>query len=208
MLIIDLTLPLADTDIPFTEPSGYRDPPTRVEPWITIGEQRGDSRSPFHVSNLHLSAHAGTHIDAPSHFHASAPTVSELPVSALAGRAVVIDLRTAAAADLVPRLHEARQRASALDVTPLLLTPKQWLTPEAVDEVIAWDRPIIAFAGEEDSDTGYVAASRLLAANRWIATNLDPEKAAQVQDGDLLVVAPLAISAIEGSPCRVLAIHA
>ncbi len=207
MLILDLTLPLSDADPPFTEPSGYADPPTRIEPWVTIGQPSGDWISPFHVSHLHFSAHAGTHIDAPSHFHDGALTISDIPPEALAARAVVIDLRDAGDG-LVPRLRAAAGRASAPDVTPLLLTPPEWLTPQAVDEVIAWHRPLIAFAGESDSDPGYVAVSRLLATGRWIATNLDPEKAAQVQDGDLLVVAPLAIAGIEGSPCRVLAIRA
>lgn len=85
--------------------------------------------------------------------------------------------------------------------------PRKWLTPGAVDEVIAWTRPLIVFAGETDADPGYVAVSRLLGANRWIVTNLDPEAAAQVQDGDLLVVAPLAITGLEGSPCRVFALR-
>jgi kynurenine formamidase len=205
MLILDLTLPLADTDVPYTDASGYADPPTQVEPWITIGQQSGAGTSPFHVSHLHLSAHAGTHIDASSHFHDGAPTVSDLPPEALAGRAVVIDLRDVGT-DLVGRLREAAARASAPEVSPLLLTPPLWLTPQAVDEVIAWNRPLIAF-GEEDSDPGFVAVSRLLAAGRWMATNLDPAKATLVQDGDLLVVAPLAIAGIEGSPCRVLAIR-
>ncbi|HEU0073680.1 MAG TPA: cyclase family protein [Dehalococcoidia bacterium] len=206
MLILDLTLPLSHTDVPYTDASGYADPPTRVEPWVAIGQQHGALTSPFHVSHLHLSAHAGTHLDAPSHFHAGAPTVSDIPTGALAGRAVVIDLRSAES-DVVAPLRRARDRASASDVTPLLLTPPRWLTPQAVDEVIAWNRPLIAFAGEEDSDPGFVAVSRLLAAGRWIATNLDPAKATQVQDGDLLVVAPLAIAGLEGSPCRVLAIR-
>jgi arylformamidase len=205
MLIIDLSLPLSGTDTPFTEPSGYTDPPTRVEPWVSIGQSSSGRTSPFHVSHVHLSAHAGTHIDAPSHFHAHAPTVSDLPRDALAGRAVVVDLRDAT--EPTARLREARARAAAPGVTPLVLTPPQWLTPDAVDEIIAWSRPLIAFAGETDADPGYAAVSRLLGANRWLATNLDPEKAAQVHDGDLLVVAPLAITGLEGSPGRVFALR-
>jgi kynurenine formamidase len=205
VVIIDLTLPLSGDDAPFVDVSGYSDPPTQVEPWIAIGEQVGAWASPFDVSHLHLSAHAGTHIDAPSHFHPGAPTVSDLPTSALVGRAVVVDLREAA--NPVERLQEARGRASEPDVTPLVLTPPEWLTIEAVDEVIRWERPLIAFAGETDSDEGFVAVSRLLAAGRWLASNLDPEKAALVHDGDLLVVAPLALGGVEGSPCRVLAIR-
>jgi kynurenine formamidase len=205
VIILDLTLPLSTDDPPFTDPTGYSDPPTRIEPWITIGEQRGAWTSPFHVSHLHLSAHAGTHLDAPSHFQSGAPTMSYLPSEALVGRAVVVDLRDTA--KLVERLRKARERASKPEVTPLILTPPAWLTPAAVDEIIVWDRPLIAFAGETDSDEGYVAVSRLLAAGHWMASNLDPEKATQVQDGDLLVIAPLALSGLEGSPCRVLAVR-
>ena len=205
MLVIDLTLPLSGEDTPFTDASGYSDPPTQIEPWITIGELLGAWTSPFHVSNLHLSAHAGTHIDAPSHFHPEAPTVSDLPLEALVGRAVVIDLRDGG--NQVERLQEARGRASEPGVTPLILTPPEWLTTEAVGELIAWERPLIAFAGETDSDEGFVSVSRLLAAGRWMASNLDPEKAVLVQNGDLLVVAPLSLEGVEGSPCRVLAIR-
>jgi arylformamidase len=207
LLIIDLTLPLTTYDTPFAEPFGYSDPPTQVEPWVTIGEQVGDWTSPYHVSSLHLSAHAGTHIDAPSHFHAGAASVSDLPPEALVGRAVMVDLRDTGA-EMVVSLRRARTRASSPEVTPLLLTPPGWLTLEAVEELIAWERPLLAFAGEEDSDEGYVAVRRLLGAGRWIVSNLDPAMASQVQDGDLLVVAPLAVRGIEGGPCRVLAIRA
>jgi arylformamidase len=205
MLVIDLTLRLADGDVPFVDASGFSDPPTRVEPWVRIGEQRGAWQSPFRVSHLHLSAHAGTHIDAPSHFHEGAATVSDLPPESLVGRALVVDLRDVA--NQAGGLREVRERASGPDVTPLLLTPPKWLTVEAIDEVIAWGRPLIAFAGEEDSDEGLVAVRRLLGAGRWMVSNLDPANATQVQDGDLLIVAPLAIDGLEGSPCRILAIR-
>lgn len=206
VLVIDLTLPIARDDVPYTEPSGYQDPPTRVEPWVGIGERRGAWTSPFHVSHLHLSAHAGTHIDAPSHFHSGAPSMDALPSDALAGRAVVVDARDAAD-DLLARLRAARERASAPGTTPLLLTPASWLTPAAVDEVIAWRRPLVACAGETDSDEGFTAVSRLLGAGIWLTSNLDPAKAPLVQDGDVLVVAPLAINGLEAAPCRVLAIR-
>ena len=206
MQILDLTLPLTPGELAYADPSGYTDPPTDVEPWITIGEDVNGWSSQFHVSHLHLSAHAGTHIDAPSHFHAGAATVSDLPAAALAGSAVVIDLRDASI-DQAARLRDAAPRASVADATPLLLTPRTWLSIAAVDEIVAWNRPLIAFAGEEDADEGFVAVSRLLAAGVWMLTNLDPVKATQVLDGDLLVVAPLNIEGLEGSPCRVFAIR-
>jgi kynurenine formamidase len=206
MQIIDLTLPLSDSDPPFTEPSGYSDPPITIEPWVTIGDVRAGWTSPFHVSRLQLSAHAGTHVDAPSHFHPGAATVSDLPPEVLVGAAVVIDVRETGARTTT-HLHEAGDRASALGVTPLILTPHAWLTPASVDAVIAWQRPLIAFAGETDSDAGYAAVTRLLGAGHWMVSNLDPAKASEVQDGDLLIVAPLTLQGIEASPCRVFAIR-
>jgi kynurenine formamidase len=205
LVIIDLTLPLSAEDSPFIDPSGYSDPPTQIEPWVTIGEQFGGWESPFHISRLHLSAHAGTHVDAPSHFHPGAPSISELPAEALVGHAVVIDLRDAE--DPIRLLRAASKRASQPDATPLILTPPSWLTTEDIDEVIGWNRPLLVFAGETDSDEGYVAVSRLLGANRWMAANLDLAKAAQVRDGDLLIVAPLALGNVEGCPCRVIAVR-
>jgi arylformamidase len=207
MRLLDLTLPLIPGEAPYVDPNGYADPPTEAEPWVTIGEDVNGWSSLFHVSHLHLSAHAGTHIDAPSHFRAGAPTVSDLPAEALVASAIVVDLRDPSV-DQASRLREAAPLAAPADVTPLLLTPPAWLTVEAVDEVIAWKRPLIAFAGEEDADPGFVAVARLLAANVFMLTNLDPEKAARVQDGDLLVVAPLNVDGLEGSPCRVFALRA
>lgn len=206
MRVLDLSLPLAHGKTPYVDPSGYSDPPTTIEPWVSIDDKRGDWTSPFHVSRLGLSAHAGTHIDAPSHFHRGAATMSGLPLETLAGRAVVIDLRNAAT-DPVHRLRGARERASQPDATPLILTPPAWLTLEAVDEVVAWQRPLVVFAGEEEGDAGFAAVSRLLGAGRWMVANLNPDKAALVLDGDLLVVAPLAVGSIEASPCRVLALR-
>jgi arylformamidase len=59
---------------------------------------KGDSSN---VSTLHLSAHSGTHVDAPRHFFDEAPGVEGLPLEMLFGRARVIEItsRKAIAAD-------------------------------------------------------------------------------------------------------------
>ena len=38
-------------------------------------------------------------------------------------------------------------------------------------------------------------------AGRWMVGNLDVNQALRVRDGDLLVVAPLPLIGVEGSPC-------
>jgi arylformamidase len=49
------------------------------------------------VSSLHLSAHAGTHVDAPRHFFDNGDGVDALPLELLIGRARVIELPSAKA---------------------------------------------------------------------------------------------------------------
>jgi arylformamidase len=54
---------------------------------------RGDSSN---VSALHMSAHTGTHVDAPRHFYDAGTGTEALPLEMLVGRARVIELRTRA----------------------------------------------------------------------------------------------------------------
>ena len=52
---------------------------------------RGDSSN---VSTLRMSAHAGTHVDAPRHFFDDRPGAESLPLDLLCGRTRVIELTT------------------------------------------------------------------------------------------------------------------
>ena len=63
--------------------------PFSIEPIKRIA--RGDSSN---VSTLHMSAHSGTHVDAPRHFFDSAPGTEALSLEMLVGRTRVIDLAT------------------------------------------------------------------------------------------------------------------
>jgi arylformamidase len=49
---------------------------------------KGDA---YNLSRLTMSAHAGTHVDAPSHFLADGKNVESLPLSILCGKALVVD---------------------------------------------------------------------------------------------------------------------
>jgi arylformamidase len=63
--------------------------PFSIEPIKRIA--RGDSSN---VSTLHMSAHSGTHVDAPRHFFDSAPGTEALSLEMLVGRTRVIELAT------------------------------------------------------------------------------------------------------------------
>jgi arylformamidase len=95
MALIDVSVPL-DAQLP-TYPHNT---PFTLEAIKRIA--RGDSSN---VSTLHMSAHAGTHVDAPRHFFDDRPGTEALPLDRLIGPARVIEVgsRTGIAAeDLAP----------------------------------------------------------------------------------------------------------
>ena len=63
------------------------DPGVEIESWAALA--RGDAAN---VSMLHFGAHTATHVDAPAHFIAAAPTVATLPLDVLIGPAHVVEI--------------------------------------------------------------------------------------------------------------------
>jgi arylformamidase len=86
MKLIDVSVPL-DGRLP-TYPNNT---PFSIEPIKRIA--RGDSSN---VSTLHLSAHTGTHVDAPRHFFDQGPGTEALPLEMLIGRTRVIEITSRA----------------------------------------------------------------------------------------------------------------
>ena len=84
MTFIDVTVPL-DANLP-VYPGNV---PFSIEAIKRMS--RGDSSN---VSALHLSAHAGTHVDAPNHMLDGAAASESLPIELLIGRARVIEITT------------------------------------------------------------------------------------------------------------------
>src|SRR5215212_287891 len=82
MKLIDVSVPL-DATLP-TYPNNT---PFSLEPIKRVA--RGDSSN---VSTLHMSAHTGTHVDAPRHFFDDKPGIESLALEMLIGRTRVIEL--------------------------------------------------------------------------------------------------------------------
>jgi arylformamidase len=99
MKLIDVSVPL-DAQLP-TYPHNT---PFTLEPIKRMA--RGDSSN---VSTLHMSAHAGTHVDAPRHFFDDGAGTEGLPLELLVGRARVIQV-------------DARSGVAAEDLAPLELS--------------------------------------------------------------------------------------
>jgi arylformamidase len=120
MKLIDVSVPLAP-GLP-TYPGNT---PFTLEPIKRIS-QGGSSN----VSSLHMSAHCGTHVDAPRHFFDDGPGTEALPLDLLIGRTRVVEITARGPVD-----------AAALagvdvseDVRVLIKTPNSrlWGTPEFV----------------------------------------------------------------------------
>lgn len=84
MKLIDISVPL-DASLA-TYPGNT---PFGLEP--NKRRARGDSSN---VSTLHMSAHAGTHVDAPRHFFDEGSGAETLPLEMLCGRTRVVELTT------------------------------------------------------------------------------------------------------------------
>jgi arylformamidase len=77
---LDATLPVYPGNTPFT-----------IEAIKRIA--RGDSSN---LSTLHMSAHSGTHVDAPRHYFDDGPGTEALPLEMLLGRTRVVELSSRA----------------------------------------------------------------------------------------------------------------
>ncbi len=85
---LDVTLPLRSG-----MPVYPGDPPVAITAWTGLDQGTG-----FSVSVLTLGTHTGTHVDAPAHCIPGGIGVEALPLEALCGAAVVLDLVRVAAA--------------------------------------------------------------------------------------------------------------
>ena len=82
MKLIDVSVPLSPA-----LPTYPGNTPFSLEPIQRIA--KGDHAN---LSTLHMSAHAGTHVDAPVHFFDGAPGTDSLPIEMLFGRTRVVDI--------------------------------------------------------------------------------------------------------------------
>jgi len=99
MKLIDVSVPI-DAKLP-NYPGNT---PFTLEPIKRIA--RGDSSN---VSSLHMSVHAGTHVDAPRHFFDEGPGADAIPLDMLFGRTRVIEVR--------PRKGIGPDELSAVDLS-------------------------------------------------------------------------------------------
>ena len=97
--VVDLTYVFDDTTIYWPTEDGFH---------LEVGKNGLTPQGYFYAANHFTTAeHGGTHMDAPIHFAQGRLTADQVPLSAMMGPAVVIDVRDAASADRDYRLTVA-----------------------------------------------------------------------------------------------------
>lgn len=81
MRIIDITRPLSENIL--------------IYPGDTAPTFRQVDRGHYLISDLHLSTHSGTHIDAPAHYLKTGGTIDSIPLSHVIGACRVVDVTCA-----------------------------------------------------------------------------------------------------------------
>ena len=194
--ILDLTRPLGE-EVP-VYPGGER-------PIFRRRELDG-----YTVTDLQLTTHTGTHMDAPSHTFEGGTTVDRIPLEQLVGRVRVLDMQhtgdAISAADLEGRLPVGmgvliRTRASGAGSFgpefPHLTLEAALLLAGVAPPVVGIDSPSIeAFEGDGSVHRKFL--------ERGIPV-LELLDLSGIAEGDYFMVAlPLRLEGLDGSPARVI----
>ncbi len=190
--IIDLTRVIDENLCIYTE-GQYSDPPFEVDTWCAIQNQG------YKVSRLSLGTQTGTHIDAPAHFSVDGATLEALPVEALIGKYLWLDLDTLGS-NGGDRFGYRGEGFLFLTSTGSAEIPA-WL----FDALLELPCPVwvivcgIQVAGQDP----FYFNRRLAGAGKYLVEDVDEVAARQVRAGGEIIALPLRLKGVSGSPCRV-----
>jgi kynurenine formamidase len=200
MRIVDLSMTVEECDsAPFAKDEYY----FKLKPIVTW-EEKG------FVSNVvEMTVHAGTHIDTPHHFFRDMPGIEQLPLDAMIGEAIVMDLTFKGKANerITPKDLERSEQALAkegITITPgatiflrtdwpkghVTTDPKWWdespcLTKEAAEWLVAKQPKVLGydFAQEEKgAGIGYEKAGEILQSAMPVHRTILPKIVYQIEN--------------------------
>ncbi|MDD1696383.1 MAG: cyclase family protein [Methanoregula sp.] len=199
MKIIDITRPLSEDIL--------------IYPGDTRPVFRQTDRGKYLISDIHMSTHTGTHIDAPAHYLKTGNTIDTIPLSHVMGTCRVIDV-TDAGTIITPNHLEGRlDKVNRLllktsfsgktcfdeDYPSLRLDAARVITRHKI-KCVGIDSPSIESCNCDGS-----VHRELLSSGCIIIELLDLSNIAQ---GDYTLVAlPLRITGLDGSPARIVLIE-
>jgi len=208
--IVDLSLDIYDR-----APTFWPDPKTAVIPHLKIENLK------YNITQLVMSTHLGTHLDAPYHFFDKGKTVDQLDLRRSFGPAWVLDFTNKAAKDQITP-EDLEQDSEKITPGARLIIRTDWdkvfpkdryftdcpgVNPEACEylaekniSTLAMDMPTVFVREYVDVHHSLLRAEVLIVEG---LANLDQLTEEQV----LFMAAPLKIKGRDGSPCRAIAIE-
>jgi len=207
--LVDLSLDIYDK-----APTFSPDPKTAVTPHLKIEDLK------YNITQLVMSTHLGTHLDAPFHFFDDGLTVDKLDLAKGFGPAWVLDFTAKDAGDVITRA-ELEKQADKITEGSRVVIRTDW------DQAFPDQRYFSEGPGLDAGACTYLAESRiaclaldmptiyapeyvqvhhtLLEAEVLVIEGLANLKALR-NDRIVLVALPLRIKGRDGSPCRAVAI--
>lgn len=200
---IDVSVPLRDGMVHWPN-----DPPVRIHRHLDLA--RGDT---CNLTVLSMSAHSGTHMDAPLHFLARTAGIDRMPVEAGIGPARVIGIRDRTAIQ-VPALREQTIRRGERVLFRTRNSRRGWSTHTFLEDFVhlTWEAAdYLARRGVQTVGIDYLSVAgfhddtvathrALLEAGVWIIEGLDLSR---VRPGSYdMICVPMKIAGGDGAPAR------
>lgn len=204
MRFIDISLPLSNKTI-----AHPKEPKFSVEPQRTL-EKNGVA-----TSKIVMAAHFGTHLDAPAHFIVGGKGVDELDLTKLTGPCQVLDLmnvtKMISKSDIEGKIKSQRVLFKTMN-SELLTKPytKDYisLAEDTAEYLIEQNVDLVGtdyIAIEASGSPGHPVHTKLLENEVVIVEGCN---LAGVEPGDYeLIVLPLKLSGLDGSPARAVLIQ-
>ena len=184
------------------------DPPSQIDILATV-ENDG-----YGMSNLKLTTHTGTHIDAPNHFVANGAGIDQIPLEKLIGPCKVLDMTNIGRNEILPEDFknplEKGDRILLKTGNYKLLKDSQFpdeyvsLSEEAAKFLVSKNINLVGidFLGiEKENNPGHPVHVTLLSAGVVNVEGLDLEN---IEPGEYeLICLPLKIKDGDGAPARV-----
>ena len=198
--------------IDITKTISHDTPTFPGDPNPTVTRHKSDSMTKYDVfmSDLHLTTHSGTHIDAPAHVKLGATGMSSFPVEFIEGNARVMDIAWLKKFEPVanrPRKIESIGRDSRM----LIFASKS--KSEVFPRLQPWLADYIKHSGvaiiatdllsiDQIADKHLYNHRLILGKDIWVAENLD---LSNIECGFYrYIFAPMKTSAKDGAPARAL----
>lgn len=200
--------------IDITKTISHDTPTFPGDPRPTITRHKSDSmtKNGVFMSDLHLTTHSGTHIDAPAHVQSSGTGMSSFPVEFIEGNARVMDITWLKKFETIPN-RPKKIESLGRDSRMLVFASKS--KSEVFPRLQPWLADYIKHSGVAIIATDLVSIDPIadkqlynhrliLGKDIWVAENLD---LSNIECGSYrYIFAPMKTSAKDGAPARALLI--